>query len=80
VIVVVEVPVIWEVSPRRGFIAVLPHATFFVGFVGFGLVFQDLWDEAVVGVGGDKDGGQLKGSCRPWVASCLLAFVLSDAS
>ncbi len=56
------------------------HAMLFVSLVGFGLVFQDLRDEAAVGFGGNKDGGQLEGLHQPWVASCLLAFILLDAS
>jgi len=55
VVVVVEVPVIWEVSPRGGSVAVTSGAAGFVGFVGLGLVFQDLWDNAAVGFGGDED-------------------------
>ena len=39
-VVVVEVPVIWEVPPRWGFVAVTAGAAGFVGLVGFGLVFQ----------------------------------------
>ncbi len=79
-IVVVEVPVVWEVPPRWGLVTVPAHAAFLVGFVSPGLVLQDLWDEAMVGLGGDEDGGHLEGLRRSWVASCLLALVLLDAS
>jgi len=51
---------------------------FFIGFVGFGLVFQDLWDEAVVGFGGDEDLGQHQGLC--WSTGGPLAFVFLDSS
>ena len=51
---------------------------FLVGFVGFGLVLQDLQDEATMGFGGDEDGGQLQGLGRLWLVSCLLALILSD--
>ena len=80
VVIVVKVPVIWEVSPRWGFVVVSAHATLLVGFVGLGLVLQDLRDEAAVGFRGDEDGGHLEGLRQLWVASCLLAFVLSNTS
>jgi len=44
----VEVPVIWEVPPRGGSVVVVLGAAFFVSFVGFGLVFQDLQDNTTV--------------------------------
>ncbi len=79
-VVVAKIPVIWEVSPRWGLVAVSSCVAFFVGFVGPGLVFQDLWDEAMMGFRGDKDGRQLEGPRQSWVASFLLACVLLDAS
>jgi len=59
VVIVVEVPVIWEVAPGWGFVALSAGASFFLSFVGLGLVLQDLWDVAMMGFGGDKDGRQL---------------------
>ena len=53
-VVMIEVPVVWEVPPRGGFVTVALGAAGFVGLVGLGLVFQDLRDDAVVGFGGDK--------------------------
>jgi len=55
---VVEVPVVWEVLPGWGLIVVVASVAGFVGLIGFGLVLQDLWDEAAMGFGGDKDIGQ----------------------
>ena len=55
VIVVVEVPLVWEVPPRGGLVTVALGATCLVGFVGFGLVLQDLQDDPAVGLGGDED-------------------------
>ena len=57
VVIVVEVPVVWEIPPRGGLVAVASGAACFVGLVGLGLVFQDLRDEAVVGFRGDKNVG-----------------------
>ena len=54
-VVVVEVPVVWEVSPRGGFVAVALDAAGFVGFVGLGLVLQDLRDDPAMWFGGDED-------------------------
>ncbi len=56
-VIVVEVPVVGEISPRWGLIAVAAGAALFVGLVGLGLVFQDLRDEAAVGFRGDKNVG-----------------------
>ncbi len=53
-VVVVEVPIVWEVPPRGGSVTVVSGMAHFVGLVGLGLVFQDLRDDAVVGFGGDK--------------------------
>ncbi len=79
-VVVVKVPVIQEVPPRWGLVVVSMCVTFLVGFIGLGLVLQDLRDKAVMGFEGDEDGGQLEGPRWSWVASCLLALVLSDTS
>ena len=54
-VVVVEVPFVREVSPRGGFVAVMVGVACFVGLVGLGLVFQDLWDDSAVGFGGDEN-------------------------
>ncbi len=51
----VKVPVVWEVLPGRGLVAVAVGTAGFVGFVGLGLVLQDLRHEAAVGFGGDED-------------------------
>ncbi len=58
VVIVIEVPVIQEVLPRWGLVAVMTGVAGFVSLVGFGLVFQDLRDDAAVGLGGDEDVGQ----------------------
>ena len=54
----VKVPVVREVPPRGGLVAIMLGAVHFVGLIGLGLVFQDLWYEAAVGFRGDKDVGQ----------------------
>ncbi len=56
-VVVVEVPVVWEVTPQWGLVTLSAGAAFLFGFIGLGLVLQDLWDVPLVGLGGDKDGG-----------------------
>ncbi len=56
----------------------LVGVAFFVSFVGLGLVFQDLRDEAAVRFRGDEDGRHLQGSHWSWLACCLLSFVLLD--
>jgi len=48
----------------------------FVGFVGLGLVLQDLQDSATVGFGGDEYFRQDQGAC--WSGG-LLALVLLDS-
>ncbi len=53
VVVVVEVPVVWEILPGWGLVAVVAGTAGLVGLVGLGLIFQDLRDEAAVGFGGD---------------------------
>ncbi len=63
VVIVIEVPVIWEVLPRWGLVAVVAGMAGLVGLVGLGLVFQNLRDEAMVGLGGDEDVWQHKGLC-----------------
>ena len=57
-VVVVEVPVVWEIPPRGGSVSIASGAACFVGFVGLGLVFQDLGDDAFVRLGGDEDFGE----------------------
>ena len=54
----VEVPVVWEIPPRGGFVAVALGAAGFVGLVGLGLVFQDLRDDPAVGFGGNENFGE----------------------
>ena len=54
----VEVPVVWEVSPRGGFVAVALGAAGSVGLVGLGLVLQDLRDDPAMRLGGDEDLGE----------------------
>ena len=58
-IIVIKVPVVWEVTPQWGFVTFSLSATLFLSLVGFGLVLKDLGDVSVVGFGGDEDGGQL---------------------
>ncbi len=41
-VVVIEVPVVWEIPPRGGSVLVVSGVVCFVGLVGLGLVFQDL--------------------------------------
>ena len=77
-VVMVKVPVVGEVSPRWGSIVVTVGMVFFVGFVGLGLVFQDLWDEAAVGLGGDEDVWQYQRVCGS--TGGLFALVLLDSS
>ncbi len=57
-VIVVEIPFVWEIPPRGGFVAVALGAACLVGFVGFGLVLQDLRDDPAVGFGGDEDLGE----------------------
>ncbi len=51
----VEVPIVWEVLPGWGLVAVVAGVSGFVGLIGLGLVLQDLQDEATMGFGGDKN-------------------------
>ncbi len=76
-VIVVEVPVVWEIPPRGGFVVVVLSASCLVGFVGFGLVFQDLRDNPMVGFGGDKDLWEDQWAC--WSGG-LFAFVFLDSS
>ncbi len=76
-VIVVEVPVVWEVPPRGGLVAVTLGATRLLVFVGLGLVFQDLWDDPTVGLGGDED---LRENQRTRWSARSLALVLSDPS
>ncbi len=57
-VIVVEVPVVWEIPPQGGAVAVASGVARFVGFIGFGLVLQDLRDDPAVGFGGDEDLGE----------------------
>jgi len=59
VIIVIKVPVVWEVTPQWGFVVFSLSTMLFLSLVGFGLVLKDLGDVSVVGFGGDEDGGQL---------------------
>ena len=76
-VVVVEVPVVWEVPPRGGLVAVALGAAGLIGFVGFGLVLQDLRDDPAVRLGGNEDFWENQRAC--WL-SVLRTLVLSDAS
>ena len=58
VVVMVEVPVVWEIFPGWGLVAVAVSVAGLVGLVGFGLILQDLWDVAAMGLRGDEDVGQ----------------------
>ncbi len=59
----VKVPVVWEVSPRGGSVTIASGAACFIGLVGLGLVFQDLWDDTTIGFGGNKYLWQNQGVC-----------------
>src|SRR6266478_4704422 len=76
VVVVVEVPVVWEVVPGGGFVAVASGSACLLILVGFGLVFQDLGDGSAVGFGGDED---LRKDQRARGSSALLTLVLPDS-
>src|SRR6266478_160045 len=76
-VVVVEVPLVWEVPPRGGLVVVTSGAARFLGFVGFGLVFQDLRDDPAVGFGGEED---LREDQRTCWSAWSFALVLSDPS
>src|SRR6266436_8805453 len=73
----VEVPVIREVVPRRGLVAIASGSAGFFVFVGFGLIFQDLGNDPAVGFGGDEDLWEDQRACG---SSALLALVLLDSS
>ena len=53
-VVVVKVPVVREMPPQGGLVSVALGVACLVGLVGFGLVFQDLRDDPMVGFGGDE--------------------------
>src|SRR6266403_2660894 len=77
VVVMVKVPVVWEVVPGRGLVAVAPGSACLLFFVGFSLVLQDLGNDPVVGFGGDED---LWEDQRARGSPSLFALVLSDSS
>src|SRR6266446_5867104 len=65
-------------SPHEGgFVAVTLGVAGFVGFVGLGLVLQDLRDDPVMRLGGDED---LREDQQARWSSALLTLILSDAS
>ncbi len=76
-VVVVEVPVVWEIPPRRGRVAVALGAACLLVFVGLGLIFQDLRDNAAVRLGGEEH--LWEDQWARW-SSSLFAFILSDPS
>ena len=53
-VVVVEVPLVREIPPRGGRVAVALGAACLFVFVGLGLVLQDLWDDAAMWLGCDE--------------------------
>ena len=73
----VEVPVVWEVSPRGGSVAIASGAACFIGLVGLGLVFQDLQDDTAIGFRGDEYLWQNQGAC--W-SGRLFTLVFLDSS
>ncbi len=77
VVILVEIPVVWEVPPSGGLVAVALGAAGFVGFVGLSLVLQDLRNNSTMGLGGDKDLWEDQRACR---SSPLFTLVLSDSS
>jgi len=76
VVVVVKVPVVWEVIPGGGLVVVASGSARLLIFVGFGLVLQDLGDDSTVGFGGNEDLWE-----DQWTrgSSSLLTLVLSDS-
>ncbi len=58
-VVVIKVPVVWEVLPQGGDIMVVMGSPFLVFLICVGLVFQDLQDEGGVGFGCNEDGWHL---------------------
>ena len=76
-VIMVEVPVVWEVAPGGGLVTLSTGATFLFGLIGLGLILQDLGDEPMVGLGGDEDFGEDQ---RARGSSSLLTLVLSDPS
>src|SRR6266481_950319 len=72
-VVVIEVPIIWEIPPRGGRVVVALGAVCLLVFVGLGLVFQDLWDNAAVQLGGDEH--LWEDQWARW-SSLLFAFIL----
>ncbi len=79
-VIMVEVPVVWEVAPGGGLVTLSTGATFLFGLIGLGLILQDLGDEPMVGLGGDEDGWDLQQFYQLVLASQLLAFVFLDTS
>src|SRR6266403_1057717 len=77
IVVTIEVPLVREIPPRGGLVTVALGAAGFVGFVGSGLVLQDLRDNPAVRLGGDED---LREDQRARRSSSLFAFVFPDAS
>ncbi len=75
-VIVVEVPVIWEIPPREGSVAIALGAAGFVGLVGLGLILQDLGDDPLMRFGGDED---FRKDQRARWSTALFALVLSDS-
>ena len=76
-VVVVEVPIVWEVVPQGGFVAVASGSARFLVFIGFGLVLQDLRDDSAMRFGGEED---LWEDQRARRSSTLFPLVLSNSS
>ena len=54
-VVVIVIPVVWEVAPGGGLVTVPLGSACLLVFIGLGLVFQDLRDDSAVWLGGDED-------------------------
>ncbi len=54
-VIIVVVPVVWEVVPGGGLVATPLGSARLFFFVGLGLVFQVLRDDPTVWLGGDED-------------------------
>ena len=54
-VIVVEVPVIWEIALRGRLVVLSVGAALLFGFIGFGLFFKNLGNGPLIGFRGDED-------------------------